>query len=254
MRVVVVRMSATSRPSASVHTTRCTPRSSPPPTAGLSPTRSTSVSSSTSRPTTTRTTTSAGPPGSASSRCPRSRAAPRLGLLGRLDTELGVLKTGKEADVFLVERAVRQRPDPVGGDGRQALPHRGAPFLPPQLELHRGRRTRNSRDTRALAKKTAHGRGSPRASGPGRSGRRSSAGGGGRPGPYPVQIDGTEILMEFVSVDGARLRRGSRRPARAATCSVYFEQLRGAMAELARHGVAHETCRPTTSWPPASAW
>ena len=58
-----------------------------------------------------------------------------------------------------------------------------------------------------------------------------------------MQIDGTEILMDSSRSTG-RLRRGSRRPARAATCSVYFEQLREAMAELARHGVAHGDLSP----------
>ena len=60
-----------------------------------------------------------------------------------IDTELGILKTGKEADVFLLERAVpgsrptgrRRR---VRGHGGQALPRRGAPRLPPVRGLHRG--------------------------------------------------------------------------------------------------------------------
>ena len=55
---------------------------------------------------------------------------------GAIDTDLGILKTGKEADVFLVERADPM--DPSGGDGRQALPRRGAPHLPPLGGLHRG--------------------------------------------------------------------------------------------------------------------
>ena len=51
---------------------------------------------------------------------------------GAIDTELGILKTGKEADVFLLERA-----DPLDAgrrrrDGRQALPRAGAPHLPPR--------------------------------------------------------------------------------------------------------------------------
>ena len=53
-----------------------------------------------------------------------------------VDTELGILKTGKEADVFLLERAVDD--GPAGRDGREALPRRRAPQLPPQRRLHRG--------------------------------------------------------------------------------------------------------------------
>ena len=58
---------------------------------------------------------------------------------GAIDTELGILKTGKEADVFLLERA-DPGSDPDGGrrDGRQALPQHRAPQLPPRGGLHRG--------------------------------------------------------------------------------------------------------------------
>lgn len=162
-----------------------------------------------------------------------------------MDTELGVLKTGKEADVFLLERAV---PD----DPSQAVVMAAKRY---RTEEHRsfhrsasyteGRRTRNSRDTRALARKTAHGR--------------AVAAGqwawaewealkrfwlAGVPVPYPVQIDGTEILMEFVAVDGeAAPRLAQTRPDRALLGS-YFDQLRDAMTVLARHGVAHGDLSP----------
>ncbi|MGI3204684.1 hypothetical protein ACRJ4W_54310 [Streptomyces sp. GLT-R25] len=58
---------------------------------------------------------------------------------GAIDTELGVLKTGKEADVHLIERADPR--DPAGGgvvDGGQAVPLPRAPDLPPLRVLHRG--------------------------------------------------------------------------------------------------------------------
>ncbi len=56
---------------------------------------------------------------------------------GAVDTELGVLKTGKEADVHLIERVgARHRPaHPAGG---QALPHRRAPDVPPRRRLPGG--------------------------------------------------------------------------------------------------------------------
>jgi RIO kinase 1 len=103
-----------------------------------------------------------------------------------------------------------------------------------------GRRTRRSRDTRALAKKTAHGR--------------ALAAGqwawaefealrrfwlAGVPVPYPVQIDGTEILMELVTVDGQVAPRLAQTRPDADLLAAYYDQLRDAMAELARHGVAH---------------
>ena len=160
------------------------------------------------------------------------------------DTDLGILKTGKEADVFLLERA-----EPDGGpstvmaakryrgEERRAF-HRSAAYT-------EGRRTRNSRDRRAMAKKTAHG-------------REVAAGQWawaeweslkrlwslGLPVPYPVQLDGTELLMEWVTNDGDTAPRlAQTRPARDLLES-YFDQVRDVLAELARHGIVHGDLSP----------
>ena len=118
---------------------------------------------------------------------------------GALDTELGILKTGKEADVFLVERAVPG--DPAQRTLLAAKRYRSSEHS----SFHRsavyteGRSTRNTRDARALAKKSAHG-------------REVAASAWslaefealcrmhelGAPVPYPVQVNGTEVLMEFL--------------------------------------------------------
>ena len=88
---------------------RCHPRTShlTPTSADLD--RPQPFRRSTSRPTTTSTTTaSAGPPGSSVeplSRGPEPRPDWVVTSQGAIDTELGILKTGKEADVFLLERA-----------------------------------------------------------------------------------------------------------------------------------------------------
>jgi RIO kinase 1 len=162
-----------------------------------------------------------------------------------VDTELGVLKTGKEADVFLLERAVPG--DPSQQVVMAAKRYRGEEHR----NFHRsssyteGRRTRRSRDARAIGKKTAHGRAVA-------AGQWAWAEwealnrfwAAGVPVPYPVQIDGTEILMELVQVDGeAAPRLAQTRPRRDLLAS-YFEQLRDAMAALARHGVAHGDLSP----------
>jgi RIO kinase 1 len=162
-----------------------------------------------------------------------------------VDTELGVLKTGKEADVFLVERGVPG--DPAQAVVMAAKRYRGEEHR----SFHRstsyteGRRTRNSRDARAMATKTAHGR--------------AVAAGqwawaewealkrfwlAGVPVPYPVQIDGTEILMEYVSVDGGAAPRLAQTRPRGDLLVSYFDQVRDAMGELARHGVAHGDLSP----------
>ncbi|HEX5862209.1 MAG TPA: RIO1 family regulatory kinase/ATPase [Nocardioides sp.] len=161
-----------------------------------------------------------------------------------LDTELGVLKTGKEADVFLLERAV---PDDGPAVVMAAKRYRGEEHR----SFHRsaayteGRRTRNTRDARALAKKTAHGRAVA-------AGQWAMAEWEslkrlwtiGLPVPYPVQIDGTELLMEWITHDGdSAPRLAQTRPARDLLES-YFEQVRDALAELARHGVVHGDLSP----------
>ena len=162
-----------------------------------------------------------------------------------VDTELGVLKTGKEADVFLLERAVPgARPGVVlaakryrDEDHRQF--HRAATYT-------QGRRVRRSRDARAIAKGTAYGR----AVAAGQwawaewefLGRCWEA---GVPVPYPVQVDGTEILMELItSPDGSPAPRlAQTRPAPGLLRS-FFEQLRDAMALLAGMGAAHGDLSP----------
>jgi RIO kinase 1 len=54
-----------------------------------------------------------------------------------------------------------------------------------------------------------------------------------------VQVDGTEILMELVMVEGeAAPRLAQTRPGRALLAS-YFEQVRDAMSALAELGLAH---------------
>ena len=162
---------------------------------------------------------------------------------GAIDTDLGIHKTGKEADVFLLERAEPGGPSVVmaakryRGEETRSF-HRSAAYT-------EGRRTRRSRDARAMAKKTAYGRAVA-------AGQWATAEWEalkrlwllGVPVPYPVQIDGTEILMEFVTDDGfGAPRLAQTRPARPLLES-YYEQLRDAMAELARNGLVHGDLSP----------
>lgn len=164
---------------------------------------------------------------------------------GAVDTDLGVLKTGKEADVFLLERAVPDHParsvvmaaKRYRGDEHRSF-HRSAAYT-------EGRRTRNTRDARAMAKKTQHGRAVA-------AGQWAWAEwealcrfwSADVPVPYPVQIDGTEILMEFVSVDGAAAPRLAQTRPSPELLASYFDQLRQAMVTLARHGIAHGDLSP----------
>ena len=164
---------------------------------------------------------------------------------GAIDTELGVLKTGKEADVHLVERA--DPLDPAAGVVMAATRYRS----PEHRSFHRaasyteGRSMKRSRDERAVKRKSTFG-------------RQVAAGEWavsewaalvrfwnlGLPVPYPVQIDGTEILMEWITVvdeDGTvqtAPRLAQTRPSPELLAS-YFEQLTDALATMVQNGVVH---------------
>jgi len=103
-----------------------------------------------------------------------------------------------------------------------------------------GRQTKNTRDARALAKKTSHGRAvAAGAWAHAEFEALSRLWSAGVPVPYPVQIDGTELLMELIQVDGAAAPRLAQvRPSPDLLVS-YFDQLRDAMGALARSGWAH---------------
>jgi RIO kinase 1 len=166
-----------------------------------------------------------------------------------IDTDLGLLKTGKEADVFVLERAVSAEVDHQGPSSVTMAAKRYR--SPEHRAFHRnasyteGRRTRRSRDARALEKKSAFGRkieASQWAWAEWESLKRCYL--AGLPVPYPVQIDGTEILMELITVDGEPAPRlAGMRPDRDLLRS-WFEQLRDAMATLAGHGLAHGDLSP----------
>ncbi len=116
---------------------------------------------------------------------------------GAFDTELGIVKTGKEADVYLLERAVPGEP----GCTLAAKRYRSAEQRDFQRSsiYEEGRRTRRSRDTRALEKKSAYGRALAAdhwAFAEFDALSRMYA--AGAPVPYPVQVNGTELLMEFI--------------------------------------------------------
>jgi len=159
-----------------------------------------------------------------------------------VDTDLGVLKTGKEADVSVIERAVADAACLLAAKRYRDAEHR---------DFHRnagyteGRRVRNTRDARAMARKTAYGRkveGAQWAWAEWESLKRCHE--AGVPVPYPVQIDGTEILMELVTVDGEPAPRlAGARPA-PDLLAHWFDQLREAMRALAERGLAHGDLSP----------
>ena len=165
--------------------------------------------------------------------------------LAAVDTELGILKTGKEADVYLLRRGV-----PGGGrscllaakryrDAQHRLFHRDAGYL-------EGRRTRESRVNRAAANRSAFGRQAI-------AGQWANAEftalcqlcAAGLPVPYPVQITGTEVLLEFIGdPDGTGAPRLAETRPDGDELAALWDQLVAALAGLAGLGYAHGDLSP----------
>ena len=159
---------------------------------------------------------------------------------GAIDTELGILKTGKEADVFLLERA--DPLDPGGGVVMAAKRYRS----PEHRTFHRsasyteGRSMKRSRDERAVKRKSTFGKlvaaGEWAASEWNALKRFTEL---GLPVPYPVQIEGIELLMEWITHEGETAPRLAQTRPEPELLASYFEQLREAMATMVQAGVVH---------------
>ncbi|MGN0065950.1 MAG: serine protein kinase RIO [Nocardioides sp.] len=164
---------------------------------------------------------------------------------GAIDTDLGVLKTGKEADVHLV-----QRRDPHADDegvvmaAKRYRSSQHSSFTRSSVYVE-GRSVKRSRDERALKRKSTWGR--VVAAGEWANAEWAALNrcwSLGLPVPYPVQIDGTEILMEWISHDGATAPRlAQTRPERDLLES-WFDQIREVLHQLAGDGVVHGDLSP----------
>jgi RIO kinase 1 len=177
-----------------------------------------------------------------------------------IDTELGVLKTGKEADVFLLRRAVPEDTPPahLAGAAPSCLLAAKRYRAREHRSFHRDsvytedRRVRRTRDQRALDRKSSYGRLVAQSQWANAEfaalGELWTA---GVPVPYPVQVDGTEVLMEFVGAPGdgrddapaAAPRLAQTRPDRDLLAH-YWDQVEQAMTSLARLGYAHGDLSP----------
>jgi RIO kinase 1 len=165
--------------------------------------------------------------------------------LAAVDTELGMVKTGKEADVVLVRRAV---PDTDRAcllaakryrSAEHRMFHRDAGYL-------EGRRVRESRMNRAMSNRSAFGRQVI-------AGQWASAEFaalcrlwdvgvelGVRVVPYPVQILGTELLLEFIGTgDGEAAPRLAQLRPEADELADLWSQLVDALTVLSRCQIVH---------------
>ncbi|HJG90115.1 MAG TPA: serine/threonine protein kinase [Brachybacterium massiliense] len=173
---------------------------------------------------------------------------------GAIDTELGILKTGKEADAFLLERALPEE-HLTGAPGEAVLMVAKRYRSPERTSFHRsstyteGRRGKDTREARAIAKGTAFGKQVAAA----QWARTefevlSRLWEAGLPVPYPVQIVGTEVCMEFIGTDDERgavaAPRLQETAPDAATIERWARRLRGAVLDLARLGLVHGDLSP----------
>jgi RIO kinase 1 len=169
---------------------------------------------------------------------------------GAIDTELGVVKTGKEADLYLIERAA---PGLTADDPplRQTILAAKRYRTSDHKDFHRsseyeeGRRTRRSRDARALEKGSAYGRLLAAdhwayAEFDALS-RMYTA---GAPVPYPVQVNGTELLMEFIGDGTAAAPRLAQSRAEPRDLRPLLDQIVEAMHLFARAGFVHGDLSP----------
>jgi RIO kinase 1 len=173
-------------------------------------------------------------------RGPEPRPAWVVTSAAAFDTELGVVKSGKEADLYLIERSVPG--DPAQASVLAAKRYRSTDNsdFHRSAEYREGRRTRRSRDSRAVEKGTTYGRAFA-------AGQWAAAEFDalslmyqrGAPVPYPVQVDGTEVLMEFIGDGTAAAPRLAQSRGEPAELAPLLEQVIDAMRIFARAGYAH---------------
>jgi RIO kinase 1 len=173
-----------------------------------------------------------------SERGPQPHPAWLVTAAAAFDTEWGIVKTGKEADVFLIERGI------PGSDGCVLAAKRYRDSA--HSDFHRsgryeeGRRLRNSRDARAIERKSSHGRAV--AAGHwalNEFGALCRAWDAGIPVPYPVQLSGTELLMEFIGDGRSAAPRLAQSRLHGAELAELFDQVVHILAGFARAGFAH---------------
>ncbi|WP_243695325.1 serine protein kinase RIO [Agromyces protaetiae] len=161
-----------------------------------------------------------------------------------IDTELGVVKTGKEADLHLIERA-------VPGTGPSVILAAKRYRGPEQSDFHRsaiyteGRGIRRSRDVRAVEKSTTFGRAVARVEwATAEFAALSRLWSLGAPVPYPVQVHETEVLMEFIGSGRVAAPRLAQVRADASELYDLFRQVVEFMRLLARAGLTHGDLSP----------
>jgi RIO kinase 1 len=160
-----------------------------------------------------------------------------------VDVDRGVMKTGKEADVSLLERSTDSEHCLLAvkryRSSQHRMFHRDAGYL-------EGRRVKESRELRAIETRTRYGREVIAAQWAvaefavlGDLWRR------GAPVPYPVQLIGTELMMEFIGdPDGTAAPRLAQLRPDPTLARHLYHQLRDGVILMADAGYAHGDLSP----------
>jgi RIO kinase 1 len=174
-----------------------------------------------------------------------------------VDEVLGLLKTGKEAEVFVVERRTldgrraavlahkRYRPTKVRKGELEALGFSRARTFTNDALYHEGRKFRYSRDQRAVERMTEQGKRILAERWPGQElDSLCRAHAAGVTVPYPVEFTGDGMLMQFIGdapvaaprLISARLDAGEARRA--------YAQVVDDLTSLTRAGLVHADLSP----------
>lgn len=141
---------------------------------------------------------------------------------GAIDTDLGILKTGKDAECFLIERQDPHDPD-------TAVVMVAKRYREKQALKSRRLWVQASENSRSAMQEWE---------------RLKTCWAIGLPTPYPVQVDGSEIVMEWFCHDGDTAPRlAQTRPSRESLLDLW-EQLREAMLLMTRAGWVHGDLSP----------
>ena len=187
------------------------------------------------------------------------RAAPAWLTAGSTEDEvLGLLKTGKEAEVFIVERRTldgsrstllahkRYRPTKVTRKGElEELGFSRARTFAHDAKYHEGRKFRYSREQRAVERMTDLGKKILAERWPGQElDTLVTAHDAGVTVPYPVEFTGDGLLMQLLGDDGVaapRLVNARLSPDQLRTA---FTQLVDDLGALTRTGTVHADLSP----------
>ncbi|MFZ6004751.1 MAG: RIO1 family regulatory kinase/ATPase [Actinomycetota bacterium] len=198
-------------------------------------------------------------------------AAPAWLTDGRIpvvDEVLGVLKTGKEAEVFVVERRSadeqhsvllahkRYRPTKVKKGEIEGLGFTRARTFANDVVYHEGRRLRYSRDQRAVERMTDYGKRLLAERWPGQELETlARAFAAGATVPYPVEFTGDGMLMQLLGdATSAAPRLVNARLSPSELESAY-EQIREDLVRLTRAALVHADLSPfNVLWWEGRAW